>query len=41
MPVVEEELSVGKREVQRGRVRVHSRVEERPWKSPCVSGMRQ
>ena len=30
MPVVEEELSVGKREVQRGRVRVHSRVVERP-----------
>lgn len=30
IPVVEEELSVGKREVQRGRVRVHSRVVERP-----------
>jgi uncharacterized protein (TIGR02271 family) len=30
IPVVEEELSVGKREVERGRVRIHSRVEERP-----------
>ena len=30
IPVVEEELSVGKREVQRGGVRVHTRVEERP-----------
>lgn len=30
IPVVEEELHVGKREVQRGGVRVHSRVEERP-----------
>ena len=30
MPVVEEELRVGKREVERGGVRVESRVEERP-----------
>jgi stress response protein YsnF len=30
IPVVEEEISVGKREVERGRVRVHSRVKERP-----------
>jgi uncharacterized protein (TIGR02271 family) len=30
IPVVEEELSVGKREVERGRVRIHTRVEERP-----------
>ena len=30
IPVVEEELHVGKREVQRGGVRVHSRIEERP-----------
>jgi uncharacterized protein (TIGR02271 family) len=30
IPVVEEELHVGKREVQRGGVRVHTRVEERP-----------
>jgi uncharacterized protein (TIGR02271 family) len=30
IPVVEEEISVGKREVQRGGVRVHTRVEERP-----------
>src|SRR5688572_5098635 len=30
IPVVEEEISVGKREVQRGRVRIHSRVVERP-----------
>ena len=41
IPVVEEELSVGKREVQRGRVRVHSRVVERPVEESCVSGMRQ
>jgi uncharacterized protein (TIGR02271 family) len=30
IPVVEEEVAVGKREVQRGRVRIHSRVVERP-----------
>jgi uncharacterized protein (TIGR02271 family) len=30
VPVVEEELQVGKREVERGGVRVESRVEERP-----------
>jgi uncharacterized protein (TIGR02271 family) len=30
IPVVEEELKVGKREVERGGVRVESRVEERP-----------
>jgi uncharacterized protein (TIGR02271 family) len=30
IPVVEEELEVGKREVERGGVRVESRVEERP-----------
>ena len=30
VPVVEEELSVGKREIQRGGVRVFQRVEERP-----------
>jgi uncharacterized protein (TIGR02271 family) len=30
IPVVEEELSVGKREVERGRVRIHSHMEERP-----------
>jgi stress response protein YsnF len=30
IPVVEEEISVGTREVERGRVRIHSRVEERP-----------
>jgi uncharacterized protein (TIGR02271 family) len=30
MPVVEEELQIGKREVQRGGVRVYSRVTERP-----------
>ena len=30
IPVVEEEIRVGKREVQRGGVRVHTRVEERP-----------
>jgi uncharacterized protein (TIGR02271 family) len=30
LPVVEEELLVGKREVQRGRVRVHSHVTETP-----------
>ena len=30
IPVVEEELAVGKREVERGRVRIHSRVEEQP-----------
>ena len=30
MPVVEEELQVGKREVQRGGVRVYSRVTEKP-----------
>src|SRR5690606_3357918 len=30
MPVVQEELSVGKRVVQRGGVRVHSYVQERP-----------
>ena len=30
IPVVEEELSVGKREVERGGVRVESRVEEKP-----------
>jgi uncharacterized protein (TIGR02271 family) len=30
IPVVEEEVTVGKREVQRGRVRIHSRVVERP-----------
>jgi len=30
IPVVEEELNVGKREVERGGVRVESRVEERP-----------
>jgi uncharacterized protein (TIGR02271 family) len=30
IPVVEEAVTVGKREVQRGRVRIHSRVVERP-----------
>jgi uncharacterized protein (TIGR02271 family) len=30
IPVAEEELHVGKREVNRGRVRLHSRVIERP-----------
>jgi uncharacterized protein (TIGR02271 family) len=30
IPVVEEELHVGKREVNRGRVRIHSHVVERP-----------
>jgi uncharacterized protein (TIGR02271 family) len=30
MPVVEEELSVGKREVERGTARIHTHVEERP-----------
>jgi stress response protein YsnF len=30
IPVVEEEISVGKREVERGRVRIHTRVQERP-----------
>lgn len=30
IPVIEEELQVGKREVERGRVRVYSRVMERP-----------
>jgi uncharacterized protein (TIGR02271 family) len=30
MPVVEEELTVGKREVERGHVRVHSYIEELP-----------
>jgi uncharacterized protein (TIGR02271 family) len=30
IPVVEEELSVGKREVQRGRIRIHTRVKEVP-----------
>jgi uncharacterized protein (TIGR02271 family) len=30
IPVVEEELSVGKREVEHGKTRIHSRVEERP-----------
>ena len=30
IPVVEEELRVGKRAVERGRVRVHTHVEERP-----------
>ena len=30
IPVAEEELHVGKREVSRGRVRIHSRVVERP-----------
>jgi stress response protein YsnF len=30
IPVVEEEVAMGKREVERGRVRVHSRVEEHP-----------
>jgi len=30
IPVVEEELTVGTREVERGRVRVHSRVEQHP-----------
>jgi uncharacterized protein (TIGR02271 family) len=30
IPIVEEELHVGKREVNRGRVRVHSHVVERP-----------
>jgi uncharacterized protein (TIGR02271 family) len=30
IPVVEEELQIGKREVQRGRVRIHSHVVERP-----------
>jgi uncharacterized protein (TIGR02271 family) len=30
IPVVEEEMRIGKREVRRGGVRVHSRVEERP-----------
>jgi uncharacterized protein (TIGR02271 family) len=30
IPIVEEELQVGKREVSRGRVRIHTRVVERP-----------
>jgi stress response protein YsnF len=30
IPVVEEDVKVGKRAVERGRVRIHSRVEERP-----------
>jgi uncharacterized protein (TIGR02271 family) len=30
IPVVQEELSVGKREVQRGRIRIHTRVKEMP-----------
>ncbi|MEN9934052.1 MAG: hypothetical protein RLZZ387_631 [Chloroflexota bacterium] len=30
LPVIEEELQVGKRQVQRGGVRVHTKVEERP-----------
>jgi uncharacterized protein (TIGR02271 family) len=30
MPVVEEELRVGKRQVERGGVRIHSRITERP-----------
>jgi uncharacterized protein (TIGR02271 family) len=30
LPVIEEELQIGKREVQRGKVRVHTRVTERP-----------
>jgi stress response protein YsnF len=30
IPVVEEDLSVGKRVVERGRVRIHTRVHERP-----------
>jgi uncharacterized protein (TIGR02271 family) len=30
IPVVEEELTVGKREVERGRVRIHTYIEERP-----------
>jgi len=30
IPVVEEAMTVGKREVERGRVRIHSRVVERP-----------
>lgn len=30
LPIIEEELRVGKREVQRGGVRVHSRMEEKP-----------
>ena len=30
IPVAEEELHVGKREVGRGRIRIHSRVVERP-----------
>jgi len=30
IPVVEEEISVGKRQVERGKARIHSRVEERP-----------
>jgi uncharacterized protein (TIGR02271 family) len=30
IPVVEEDISVGKREVDRGRVRIHTRVQERP-----------
>ena len=30
LPVIEEEIKIGKREVERGGVRVHSRVTERP-----------
>jgi uncharacterized protein (TIGR02271 family) len=30
IPVVEEEISVGKREVERGKARIHTHVEERP-----------
>jgi uncharacterized protein (TIGR02271 family) len=30
LPVVEEELNVGKRQVQRGGVRIHTKIEERP-----------
>lgn len=30
IPVVEEDLTVGKREVERGRVRIHTHIEEKP-----------
>ena len=36
IPIVEEQLSVGKREVERGRVRVRSYVVETPVEETCV-----
>jgi stress response protein YsnF len=34
IPVVEEEVTVGKRQVERGRVRIHTYMEERPVEKP-------